>query len=84
MLPPLHQFFADAAWRHMAACSKKIGGEGWGEEAVLERCHSRKPPHPAYRPPSPLEGRRDGVSHGKPRAEYDFIESESPNKALSS
>jgi len=26
---------------------KQIGGEGWGEGAVLARCLLRKPPHPA-------------------------------------
>jgi hypothetical protein len=31
MLPPLRQFFADAAWCHMAAFLQKSGGEGRGE-----------------------------------------------------
>jgi len=28
MLPLSPKFFADSAWRHMAAFSQKIGGEG--------------------------------------------------------
>ena len=54
--PPLPQFFEDAASRHMAAFSQKIGGEGRGEGAVFERYHPSKPSHPAYRPPSPRRG----------------------------
>ena len=32
MLPPLPQFFADAAWRHMVAFSQKLGERAgvWG------------------------------------------------------
>jgi len=54
-------FFADAAWCHMAAFLQKIGGEGWGEGAVLARC---RPGKPINRPIGPLihpSGRRDFV-----------------------
>jgi hypothetical protein len=84
MLPPLPQVFEDAAWRYMTEFSQTTGGEGRGEGAALERCDPRKPPHPAYRPPSPPEGRRDPVSHGKSLAVNYLGNSESPNLALSS
>ena len=37
-------FFADAAWCHMAAFLQKIGGEGRGEGPVFARCIPGNPP----------------------------------------